>query len=116
MKKEIAVFERLNFFNKVISELLAVDVKIAEKDKALIFLSSLHSHMIISSLPCFTVRKLSSWRRLRQLSYLMDQKNVKSREQEGQGLVVKGRKEREIKKSKLIEGMSLLSQGGSLKE
>jgi len=46
----------------------------------------------------------------------MDQKNAKSREQEGQGLVVTGRKEREIKKSKLIEGMSLLSQGGSLKE
>ena len=33
--------EHLNFFNKVISELLAVDVKIDEEDKALILLSSL---------------------------------------------------------------------------
>ena len=33
--------EYLNFFNKVISELLAVDVKIDEEDKALILLSSL---------------------------------------------------------------------------
>ena len=33
--------KHLNFFNKVISELLAVDVKIDEEDKALIPLSSL---------------------------------------------------------------------------
>ena len=31
--------EHLNFFNKVISELLTIDVKIDEKDKALILLS-----------------------------------------------------------------------------
>ena len=36
-----AVLEYLNFFNKVISELLAVDVKIDEEDKALIFFSYL---------------------------------------------------------------------------
>ena len=35
------VLEHLNFFNKVISELLTVDVKIDEENKALIFLSSL---------------------------------------------------------------------------
>ena len=33
--------EHLNFFNKVISELLPVDVKIDEEDKTLILLSSL---------------------------------------------------------------------------
>ena len=33
--------EHLNFFNKIISELLTVDVKIDEEDKALILLSSL---------------------------------------------------------------------------
>jgi len=33
--------EHLNFFKKIISELLAIDVKIDEKDKALILLSSL---------------------------------------------------------------------------
>ena len=33
--------KHLNFFNKIISELLAVDVKIDEEGKALILLSSL---------------------------------------------------------------------------
>jgi len=33
--------EHLNFFNKVINEFLAIDVKIDEEDKALIFLSLL---------------------------------------------------------------------------
>ena len=37
----IVVLEHLKFFNKVIIELLAVDVKIDEEDKALILLSSL---------------------------------------------------------------------------
>ena len=58
-------------FNKIISELLAVDVKIDEEDKALILLSLFQSHMIISSPPYSTVKKLSSWRRSCQLSYLM---------------------------------------------
>jgi len=35
------VLKHLNFFNKVINELLAIDVKIDEEDKALILLSSL---------------------------------------------------------------------------
>ena len=49
MKKGTAVLEYLNFFNKVINELLTVDVKIDEKDKALILLSSLpksYDHII----------------------------------------------------------------------
>ena len=41
MKEGIAVLEQVNFFNKVISELLTVDVKINEEDKMLILLSSL---------------------------------------------------------------------------
>ena len=36
-----AVLEYLNFFNKVINELLTVDIKINEEDKTLILLSSL---------------------------------------------------------------------------
>ena len=70
MKEGIAVLEHLNFFNKVISELLTVDVKIDEEDKVLILLSSLlesYNHIIT----CSMIRKLSSWRRSRQLSYLM---------------------------------------------
>jgi len=41
MKEGTIVLEHLNFFDKVIGELLAVDVKIDEEDKALILLSSL---------------------------------------------------------------------------
>jgi len=41
MKEWTVVLERLNFFNKVISELLVVDVKIDEEDKVLILRSSL---------------------------------------------------------------------------
>ena len=71
MKEGTTMLKHLNFFNKVTSELLTVDVKIDEEDKVLILLSSLPEYMIILSLPCSTVRKLSSWRRSRQLSYLM---------------------------------------------
>jgi len=65
------VLKHLNFFNKVISELLTVDVKIDEKDKVLILLSSLPQSYDHIAPQCFTIRKLSSWRRSHQLSYLM---------------------------------------------
>jgi len=45
--------ENLNFFNKIISELLTFDVKIDEKDKVLILLSSLsqtYDHIITTML------------------------------------------------------------------
>ena len=45
--------EHLNFFNKIISELLAVEVKIDEEDKALILLSSLpesYDHIVTTML------------------------------------------------------------------
>jgi len=45
--------EYLNFFNKVINELLVVDVKIDEEDKALILLSSLpesYDHIVTTML------------------------------------------------------------------
>ena len=70
MKEGTVVLDHLNFFNKVISELQAVDVKIDEEDKALILFSSLLESYDHMSPPCSTVRKLSSWRS-RQLSYLM---------------------------------------------
>jgi len=41
MKEWTDVLEHLNFFNKIVSEFLAVDVKIDEENMALIFLSSL---------------------------------------------------------------------------
>jgi len=49
MKEKTAMLEHLNFFNKVIRELLVVDVKINEKNKSLILLSSLpesYDHII----------------------------------------------------------------------
>ena len=53
MNERTTVLEYLNFFNKVINELLAVDVKIDEGDKALIFLSSLpqsYDHIVTTML------------------------------------------------------------------
>ena len=53
MKKGTMVLEHLNFFNEVSSELLTVDVKINEEDKALILLSSfsqLYNHIITTML------------------------------------------------------------------
>ena len=41
MNEGTAVLEHINFFNKIISELLAIDIKVDEEDKALILLSSL---------------------------------------------------------------------------
>ena len=44
-----SMLEYINFFNKVINELLTIDVKIDEEDKALILLSSLsqsYDHII----------------------------------------------------------------------
>jgi len=54
------VLEHLNIFNKVISELLTVDVKTDEEDKALILFCSLpesYDHIVTTIL---YVRKLSS--------------------------------------------------------
>jgi len=53
MNEGTTVLEHLNFFSKVIRELLAVDVKIDEEDKALILLSSLpesYNHIITTML------------------------------------------------------------------
>jgi len=53
MKEGTAVLEHLNFFNKIINKLLAIDVKIDEEDKALILLSSLpesYDHIVTTML------------------------------------------------------------------
>ena len=71
MKEGTAVLEHLNFLNKVISELLAVDVKIDEEDTMLIILSLRPQSYDQIVTICFTVRKLLFWRRSRQLSCLM---------------------------------------------
>ena len=53
MNEGTAVLEHLNFFNKIINELLAIDVKIDEEDKALILLSFLlesYDHIVTTML------------------------------------------------------------------
>ena len=53
MKEGTTVLEHMNFFNKVINELLTVDVKIDEEDKVLILLSSLlesYNHIVTNML------------------------------------------------------------------
>ena len=53
MKEGTIVLEHLNFFNKIISELIAADVKIDEEDKSLILLSSLpesYDHIVTTML------------------------------------------------------------------
>ena len=53
MNEGTVMLEHLNFFNMVISELLAFDVKIEEEDKVLILLSSLsesHDHIVTTML------------------------------------------------------------------
>jgi len=53
MIERIAVLEHLNFYKKVINELLTVNVKIDKEDKALIILSSLpesYDHIITTIL------------------------------------------------------------------
>jgi len=53
MNEGTVVLEHLNFFNKVISGLLVIDVKIDEEDKALILLSSFsesYNHIVTTIL------------------------------------------------------------------
>ena len=70
MNEATTVLEHLNFFNKVINEFLTIDIKIDE-DKALTLLNSLlesYDHIVTIML---YGKELSSWRRTRQLSYLI---------------------------------------------
>ena len=53
MQEGTTVLEHLNFFNRIINELLAVDVKIDEEDKTSILLSSLpqsYDHIVTTML------------------------------------------------------------------
>ena len=94
MTKQTAVLEHLNFFNKVINELL-VDVKIDEEDKAVILLSSLlelYDHIITTML--YGKETLI----LEEVTSTLLSNEIRKRpnqvEQEGSGLVAMGRKEK----------------------
>ena len=115
MKEGTAVLEHLNFFNKIISKLLAVDVKIDEENKMLILLSSLsesYDHIVTSML--YEKNLILEEVRTTLLSNEI-KKRLNQNGQKGSGLVVMRRKGEKIK-SEFVEGMSLLSQEMSLKE
>jgi len=90
----------LNFINKVINELITVDVKIDEGDKKLIFLSSLpqsYDHIVTIILYCKETLILKE-----VMSTLLSneiRKKPNQEEQEGSGLVVTGRKGEKKKSS-----------------
>jgi len=95
MNEGTVVLEHLNFLNKVINELLVVESRSMRRIRHWYFSVYFNNHMITSSSLFSTVRKLSSWRRLRQLFYLMrlGKGQIKSSRQD-RVLVVTGRKGR----------------------
>ena len=87
------VLEHLNFFNKVINELLAVDVKIDEEDKALIFLSLLpqsYDHIVTAML--YDKKTLILEEVMSTLLSNDISKRTNQEEQTGSALVITGRK------------------------
>ena len=90
------VLEHLNFFNKVISELLVIDVKIDAEDKMLILLSLFPEscgHIVTTMLYSKETLILEVMPTL-----LSNEKRPNQEEQTGSGLVVTGRKGREGRK------------------
>jgi len=95
MNEGTTVSDHLNFFNKVINELLPVDVKIDVEDKALIVLSSLpesYDHIVTNML--YGKKTLI----LDEVTSTLLSNEIRKRpnqdKQTGSGLVATGRKER----------------------
>ena len=113
MNEGTAVLEHLNFFNKVINELLAVDVKIDEKDKALMLLSSLsesYDYIITTMLygkEALILEEVTSILLSNEIKKKIKSRGVKRISFGGHE---KEKKRRRKEKSRLVEGMSLLSQ------
>ena len=110
MKQKTEILEHLNFFNKIISELLTVDVKIDEENKALILHSLLpesYDHIVTVMLYDKEILKVT-------LTLLSNEIRKRSNQikQKGSGLMIMRRKE----KSEFVESVSLLSKESSLKE
>jgi len=93
MKEGTVVFEYLNFFNKVISKLLAIDIKIDKEDKTFILLSSLpvsYDHIVTTMLYSkkpLILEEVTSTLLPNEISKISNQE-----EQTGSSLVVIGRK------------------------
>jgi len=99
--------EHLNFSNKVINELLVVDIKIDEKDKALILLNSLsESYDRIVTTMLYDKETLI----LKEVTSTLLSNEIRKRpnqkEQTGSGLVVTGeRKRRRKERSEFIKNV-----------
>ena len=99
MKEKTMVLKHLNFFNKIINELLAVDVKIDNENKALILFTWLpesYDHIITTIL--YRKETLILEEVTTTLLSNENRKMPNQDEQEGLGLVVMGRKGRGEKK------------------
>jgi len=107
------LLEHLNFFNKIISELLAIDVKIDGDDKALILLSSFsesYDYIIITMLygkEPLILEEVTT-------TLLLNEIRKRSNQDQLEVQVWWSWEEKKEKMSEFIEGMSLLSQRRSL--
>jgi len=99
MNEGTAVLEHLNFFNKVINELLTIDIKIDEEDEALILLNSLpesYDHIVTTMLygkETLILEEVTSTLLSNEI-----RKKPNQEEQTESSLVITGRKGREGKK------------------
>ena len=113
------MLEHLNFFNKIISELPAVNVKIDEESKAFILLSSLsqsYDHIVTAMLydkETLILEEVTSTLLSNDIRIKIKSRGAERIEFDGHE---KERKKRRKEKSGLIENMSLLSQERSLKK
>ena len=91
MNEGTPILQHLNTFNRILSDLLALEVKLEEKDKALLLLSSLPSsydHLATTIMYGKESLELEDVRPMLQNNELI--KNIDSTE-EALGLVIKGR-------------------------
>ena len=89
MKEGMPILQHLNTFNKIVSDLLALEVKLKKKDKALILLSSLppsYDHLVTTILYGKETLELEDVRVMLVNNEFMKRTDST---QEGLGLVVK---------------------------
>src|SRR3954465_7424177 len=100
MAEGAPIFQHLNDFNKIVSDLLALEVKMKEEDKALILLSSLppsYDHLVTTILYGKETLELEDVRVMLVNNELMKRTDPT---QEGSGLVVGSRKSKGPKREK----------------
>jgi len=97
MKEDTLILQHLNTFNRILSDLLALEVKIEEGDKAPLLLSSIlssYDHLAITIVYVKETLELKDVRQMLQNNELV--KKIDSTE-ETSGLVIKGQRGRSRK-------------------